>query len=85
MNPCDDFYEFACGTWASQNPISADETSSGSFEKRNKQMVQQIGKILNETKSSQVKSFAVKYALDLYGQCLDEGKRKKSIETVTKS
>jgi endothelin-converting enzyme/putative endopeptidase len=74
IDPCTDFYAFACGTWQAANPIPADRSSWGRFnelDQRGEYIVREIlekaavdrpGRAANEQKIG-----------DYYASCMDEG------------
>jgi endothelin-converting enzyme/putative endopeptidase len=72
VDPCDNFYQFACGTWIRSNPIPADQSRWGRFNalaERN----QRILKDILETSSAKTTRTPIEQKIgDYYQACMDE-------------
>jgi putative endopeptidase len=48
-DPCQDFYQYACGSWIKQNPIPADEGSWSRFDELNERIQTNLRQILEDS------------------------------------
>lgn len=73
VDPCVNFYRFACGTWMANNPIPGDKTRWGRFDalaEHNREILHQI---LETYSKPGVKRNAIEQKVgDYYGSCMDE-------------
>ncbi len=73
VDPCVDFYQYACGNWLKTTEIPADQTSWGSFvdiRERNSAIMRQI---LEKAAAGGAERDAVSQKIgDYYGSCIDE-------------
>ena len=72
VRPGDDFYEFACGGWMKNNPLSDEYSRYGSFDKIAEDNRKQLNDLILEIsgKNNQKGSVAYKIAT-LYNQVMD--------------
>jgi len=68
IDPCTDFYQFACGGWVAKNPVPADRRSFGRFTEVQEHNFAILRRIL-ETQGAEGDR---RKAADYYAACMDE-------------
>lgn len=71
IDPCDDFFEYACGRWVKRHPIPDDLSSIDTFTVLRDEVVN-ILKDLLETSISSTDAVAIQKAKLLYRSCMNE-------------
>ncbi|KHJ78004.1 hypothetical protein OESDEN_22376 [Oesophagostomum dentatum] len=69
VNPCEDFYEFACGTWNEDHPIPDDMSGFGTFSHVREQVRLQLRVLLEQEVTSESKS--INMARIAYKTCMN--------------
>ena len=73
IDPCVDFFEYACGTWRRNNPIPADQSRWGRFNQLAEYNRQLLRNILEKAADEHGKRDAVTRMIgDFYSSCMDE-------------
>jgi len=73
VDPCVDFYKFACGGWMSKNPIPPDQVRWGQFNELIEHNMAELKDILEKDAKPDTKRNAVQQKIgDLYASCMDE-------------
>ncbi|KAK5968915.1 hypothetical protein GCK32_018126, partial [Trichostrongylus colubriformis] len=70
VDPCDNFYEFACGSWNEDHPIPDDMSSFGTFSFVREQVRQQLRVLLEQEVSSP--SVSINMARIAYKTCMNK-------------
>jgi endothelin-converting enzyme/putative endopeptidase len=73
VSPCDNFYQYACGTWLKNNPIPADESSWGRFNVMHDNNQKILRGILEDSEAHPDRSATDQKIGGFYKSCMDEG------------
>src|SRR5215831_13699618 len=73
VEPCNDFYQFACGTWMKENPIPADQATWGRFSELTERNRATLRSLLEKVSDAKPGRSAIETKLgDYYATCVDE-------------
>jgi len=73
VDPCTDFFRYACGKWMAQNPIPADRSSWGRFDELNERGQYIVRDILEKASVERAGRSANEQKIgDYYASCMDE-------------
>ena len=74
IDPCNDFYAYACGKWRAQNPVPADRSSWGRFDELLQRGQYIVRDILEKAAVDRPGRSASEQKIgDYYASCMDEG------------
>ncbi|XP_046461162.1 neprilysin-like [Daphnia pulex] len=68
-NPCEDFFQYACGGWIKDNPIPTSESGWSQFDITNKKLLHVLEGILQEP-ISETDPIPMRFAREMFADCI---------------
>ncbi len=72
VDPCEDFYQYACGTWLKQNPIPSDQVFWARYNQLAEYNREVLHKLLEQAAATPAHTPWARLAGDFYASCMNE-------------